>query len=260
MVIQRSSASLRRNRDCHKVPERGLAGFRPRQSEKRLLGDAEQGAPENGGKRQVILGQKQKAAKRDQVTNRDMLVQKQPVAARDRYAGLLQLAGERIDEGASLSHQNKHVSRIGLSPFPPGRDVTGELRGKPRHRAGCGKPVQRFRPVLGLDKFLTLLRRPDLDMPRLVAPDRLVNGFDALLRQSLVHGGIREDRVDRRQDIGPRTERKCQFKTREVASGLLRLASEKTAHLVKIGRDRALEGVDRLLFVPDREKRAVPGI
>ena len=78
--------------------------------EQRLLGQAEQRAAQHGGEAQVVLGQQQHVAERDQVHDRDVIGQRQAVGAGDRHVQLLELADQQFLQDAAPRQENHDVA------------------------------------------------------------------------------------------------------------------------------------------------------
>ena len=95
----------------HSVP------LRPAASAKQVVVvEAEERALQHLGQRQVVLGQRQEIAERDQILDRDLLGEAQAVGAGDRNAARLQRRHHRRRERAALAHQDEDVAgRIGAA-------------------------------------------------------------------------------------------------------------------------------------------------
>ena len=81
----------------------------PGEREQPLLGKTEQRPFEHRRQGQVVLGQQQEAAERDQVHDRELIRQHHAVDAGDVDAGLLHLAHQEIDQGGAPPHQDHYV-------------------------------------------------------------------------------------------------------------------------------------------------------
>ena len=114
------------------------------QEEQLVLGDAEQRAFQHRRQRQVVLGQQQELAERDQVLHRQLFGQGQPVGAGHRHAALLQRPHQVGDKGVTAAHQHHDVAgaqrpAARLQPLAvpqPALDRRGDGASQPGARLG----------------------------------------------------------------------------------------------------------------------------
>ena len=103
-------------RSEQRFPQRALAPGR--EGQQIVVVEIEQRAFEHRCKRQIVFGQGQKIAERDQILDGNLVGQRDAVGARDRNAAGLQRGDHRHCEGIALAHQDQDVAG---ADGPPGR-------------------------------------------------------------------------------------------------------------------------------------------
>ena len=132
---------------------------------------AEQRAAQHGGEAEIVLGQQQGVAQRDQVHDRDLVGERQPVGAGDRYLQLLEVLDQQLLQDAAARQQDHDVA--GADRRPAGRqrgaraqpfeDLRRDRLGKLRFAARGRLVLVRQLPALGLGGRLDLDQGPELD-------------------------------------------------------------------------------------------------
>ena len=184
--------------------------------EQRLLGQAEQRAAQHGGEAQVVLGQQQHVAERDQVHDRDVIGQRQPVGAGDRHVQLLELADQQLLQDAAPRQEDHDVA--GADRLAGGRQR--RARRAARRRSGGRSPGQGGSPRARWSHA----RSGSCQPPALMAGSTSISGQtstrpgargpEAFVRRPAVPAhhavarlGIGKNRVDQIEDRLGRTER-----------------------------------------------------
>ena len=247
--------------------QRLVVGAPRRDADEILVGEADEGRFQRRRERQVVVGQERRAARGDEVEHGDVLADVEPVGARDRHAA--------------------PPSARGSPPRRPGRACAPAR--------GC-RPARRTRPRSSPSAVQHLIacatRRGDDDRRR--APFRLVDGrvqasgSGSSAGRSTGHNSTRPGASGRalvctvpiavvlegqaaemlaRPRMWRRPPRAPPAPSGTRASGarprmrsstaLARSAPPAPAHL-ELARGGALEAVDRLLGIADREQRADP--
>ena len=218
------------------------------------------------GQRQIVFGQQQKPAERDQVLHSQLLGQHQAVGSGDRDVALFERAQQFADELVAAPHQHHDVARPhrAAARLQHSRRCRATPRSsrRSRRRAGCEARSIRWRTTgsaVGIGRLLGLRdrRRPQLDQPR--------HG-----RRGPRRGGSRRRRARRRHE--PHRCRKIASIARstgsvernEISSGTTRQSCRaaltrlsKCSRISQEGvRIGALKAVDRLFRVADGKDRA----
>ena len=265
-TLPRIGAKRVRIRHGDQAPPKRLFFPAVREREQRLVVEAEQRALQRFREAQVVVGKQQETPEGHQVHDRDVFGEDHPVDAGDRHPGFLELARQFVDEAPAAADQHQNIARPrrpaaafehvfavaerGDALRHPFRELVDRVgRGDAFDR---GFPRRRFVGRPGFDRL------PQFDAARLTGPPRVVAHGTPVEDDSPAGVLVGEHCVHRRQNRGRRAERSLQRRVVPALPGAARATGEPPLHLRKFRRVGALEAVDRLFRVADREHGARP--
>ena len=252
-------------------PQARPGRLRPGEVEQAVLVHVAEGAAQDFGHGQVVVGEQGEAGQGAQVVEGRMLRQLQPVGPRHRHARRLQPAQDLLEQGVALAHQHQEVAVTAGPPGPflvehghAGLDLTpdlaGQITGQPLARPVPARGVQRRVPGLDGNRGVLLMQGQQIDAAGLIPSRgdvigpvaRLANGGQGPLRPG-------EGRVDEPEDVRRRPERRRQVHAQEGLPRVLDEGQIVAALLPQPLRPGTLEGIDRLFLVAHGEDGARTG-